>query len=273
MIFSAVNTVTAKEMVSDEPEPLGERTILTESDPEFLTELSEYLDVLASPVRLSILSYIRTRPRTARQVSHHIKSSYQNAQKHLIQLQSLGLIRKEIGMADELENQGQPIFYYVLVPGGLDHTLRSLALFSSVGKTAGDLSERLQSARDGLKSIMPVTGPRLIVTNGPKTGSMYDLNRDIYRVGRIEEGWDGTSPEPAILIPDDYLSVSRVSRPHAWLRRQDGRWTITEGSSKGGTAVNGIPVLHEPVYIRDEDLIELSPGPLGVDLLFQAGIT
>lgn len=260
-------------MVSDGSEHLTERTILTESDPDFISDLSEYLDVLASPVRLNILAYIGIRPRTARQVSHYIKTSYQNAQKHLTQLQSLGLIRKEIGLSDEPINQGQPVFYYALVPGGMDHTLRSLALFSSVaGKTVSEFSERLKSARDGLKGIMQITGPRLMVTSGPESGRSYDLTEDVYRIGRIEEGWDGISPEPAILISEDYRSVSRVSRPHAWIMRQEGKWTITEGSSKGGTTVNGIPVLYEPVFLRDEDLIELSPYPLGIGLLFQSGI-
>jgi DNA-binding transcriptional ArsR family regulator len=261
-------------MVSDGPGHLEGRTILTESDPEFISDLSEYLDVLASPVRLNILSYIGGRPRTARQISQNIETSYQNAQKHLTLLQSLGLIRKEIGLSDEPVNQGQPVFSYTLVPGGLDHTLRSLTLFSSIaGKTVGELSERLQSARDGLRGIMPVTGPRLLITSGPESGRMYNLTEDVYRIGRIEEGWDGISPEPAILITDDYRSVSRVSRPHAWMRIREGQWTITEGSSKGGTSVNGIPVLNEPVYLKDEDLIELSNYPLGVGLLFQSGKT
>lgn len=261
-------------MVSEGSEPLDERTILSESDPEFISDLSEYLDVLASPVRLNILSYIGNRPRTAKQVSTYIKTSYQNTQKHLIQLLSLGLIRKEIGLSEEPPNQGQPIFSYSLVPGGMDHALRSLALFSSVaGKTVSEFSERLESARNGLKGIMPGAGPRIIITSGPDRGRLYDLAEEIYRVGRIEEGWDGISPEPAILIPDEYRSVSRVSRPHAWVRRLKGEWTITEGSSKGGTTVNGITVLDEPVYLRDDDLIELSPGPLGAGLLFQKGKT
>ena len=259
-------------MGADGPEPLEERTILTGSDPEFISDLSEYLDVLASPVRLHILSYVGTRSRTVRQISHEIETSYENTKKHLTRLQSLGLIRKEIGVSDEPANQGQPVFYYALVPGGLDHTLRSLAIFSSVaGKTENGLIKRLESARDGLKDILPGTGPRLIITSGPESGRAYALTGDIYRIGRIEEGWDESSPEPAILIPEDYRSVSRVSRPHAWFKKRFGKWAIAEGNSKGGTTVNGIPVSHEPVVLRDGDLIELSPGPLGVGLLFQKG--
>ena len=109
------------------------------------------------------------------------------------------------------------------------------------------------------------------MTSGPDRGLSYDMNEKSYRIGRSEEGWDGNSPEPALLIPEEYRSVSRISRPHAWIRRCAGQWTITEGSSKGGTTVNGTPVSHEPTPLMDGDLIELSPGPLGVSLLFQVG--
>lgn len=259
-------------MRSDEPEPSEDRTILNGSDPEFISDLTEYLDVLASPVRLHILSYVGTRSRTVRQISHEIETSYENTKKHLNRLLSLGLIRKEIGVSDEPVNQGQPVFFYSLVPGGLDHTVSSLALFSAVsGKTASRFSERLKAAREGLQGILPATGPRLMITNGPENGRLYDISGEIFRIGRIEEEWDGITPEPAILIPEEYRSVSRVSRPHAWIRRRIGLWTITEGGSKGGTTVNGIPVSHEPTILKDGDLIELSTGPLGVGLLFQTG--
>ncbi|HWQ67503.1 MAG TPA: FHA domain-containing protein [Methanospirillum sp.] len=259
-------------MISDKAEAPEERTILTVSDPEFISDLSEYLDVLGSQVRLHILSYVGTRSRTVRQISQEIETSYENTKKHLTRLQSLGLIRKEIGVSDEPANQGQPVFYYSLVPGGLDHTVSNLALFSSVaGKSVSGLSDRLESARVGLQGILPSAGPRLILTTGYERGRPYDLTGELVRIGRTEEGWDGSSPEPAILIPDEYRSVSRVSRPHAWLRVRSGRWTIADGTSKGGTSVNGVPVSHEPTVLRNGDLIELSPGSLGASLLFQAG--
>lgn len=259
-------------MRSDEPDPSENRTILTGSDPDFLSDLSEYLDVLASPVRLHILSYIGSRPRTVRQISHEIETSYENTKKHLTRLLSLGLIEKQIGVSEEPANQGQPVFFYSLIPGGLDHAVRSMALFSTVsGKTIPGFSDRLKSARAGLQGILPAAGSGLTLTNGSERGRRYDLSGEIYRIGRIEEGWDGITPEPAMLIPEEYRSVSRVSRPHAWIRKRAGQWTISEGSSKGGTTVNGIPVSQESAVLRDGDLIELSPGPLGASLIFQAG--
>lgn len=258
-------------MVSEGHESSDERTILTGSDPEFLLDLSEYLDVLASPVRLHILSYLGTKPRTVRQIAHEIETSYENTKKHLTKLQSLGLIRKEIGVSHDPSNQGQPVFYFSLVPGGLDHAVQSLAAFSSVaGRTVPGISERVATARSGLEDIMP--GPtRLTITNGQERGMIFALTDDLYRIGRIEDGWDGKRPEPALLIPDSYRSVTRVSRPHAWIRKRYDSWMISEGESRGGTTVNGNPVYHDPVLLKDGDLVELSPGPLGAGLLFQSG--
>lgn len=255
------------------PERPDDRTILTSSDPEFISELSEYLDVLASPIRLHILSFIGTKPRTVRQISHEIETSYENTKKHLTKLLSLGIIRKEIGVSDEQANQGQPVFYYMLVPDGLNHAAHNLTLFSSVaGKSNPELSKQALEAHSGLHTILP-SGPGLVIMNGSEQGRTIDLTEPIYRVGRIEEGWDGISPEPAILLNDEYRSVSRVSRPHAWLKKQAGFWTIADGNSKGGTYVNGKPVSHDPIVLQEGDRIEFSPGTLGVSLAFHSGKT
>lgn len=249
-----------------------DRTILSGSDPEFIAELSEYLDVLASPVRLQMLSCMGTRPRTVRQVAHEISTSYENTKKHLVRLLSLGLIRKEIGVSDDPVNHGQPVFYYSLVPGGLDQASRNLALFTSVtGTGLSGLSERIETAKKGLLEISPASGPALSLTNGPESGRRFDLKGKIFRIGRKEEGIGGLFPEPGIILGDEYRSVSRASRPHAWLRNIQGVWTIEDGDSKGGTYVNGKPVSDQPVPLKNDDLIELSPGSLGATFLFRSG--
>lgn len=259
-------------MIYVNPDKPDDRTILTSSDQEFISELSEYLDVLASPIRLQILSYVGTRPRTVRQISHEIKTSYENTKKHLNKLLSLGLIQKEIGVSDEPANQGQPVFYYILIPDALKHAANNLTIFTSVtGSNIPDLSERAILVKTGLHSILPSSGPGLVITSGSQTGDVFELTENVYRIGRVEEGWDGISLEPAILLNDGYRSVSRVSRPHAWLRIQSGFWTISEGNSKGGTYVNGKPVSHDPVVLTDGDHIELSPESLGVAFIFRSG--
>lgn len=256
------------------PDNPDDRTILSGSDPEFIADLSEYLDVLASPVRLHILSFTGIRPRTVRQIAHEIETSYENTKKHLIRLLSIGLIQKEIGVSDEPANQGQPVFYYSLTPDGLNHAVHNLTLFTSVtGTGIKEISEQIASAKQGLLDILPGTGPFLSLTNGHERHHRYELTAETYRIGRIEEGWDGALPEPAILVGDSYRSVSRASRPHAWLRKKSGVWTIEEGNSKGGTFLNGTRVTREPILLKGGDLIELSPGSLGAAFLFMSGRT
>jgi len=251
-----------------------DRTIVSGSDPEFIAELSEYLDVLASPVRLQILSFMGTRPRTVRQVAHEISTSYENTKKHLTRLLSLGLIRKEIGVSDESVNQGQPVFYYSLIPGSLEHATSNLALFTSVSESGiSELSERIEAAKKGLREISPIAGPAISLTNGSESGRRFELNKEIYRIGRSEDEDNENLIEPAIILGDEYRSVSRVSRPHAWLKRKFGVWTIENGNSKGGTFVNGKQISHEPVPLKNEDLIELSPGSMGATFLFHSGTT
>ncbi len=252
-------------------ERTDDRTILSSADPEFITELSEYLDALSSPIRLHILSFIGKKPRTVRQISHEIGTSYENTKKHLQKLLSLGIIRKEIGVSDDPVNQGQPVFYYSLIPDGLNHAAQNLTIFSSVAAhTSPDLSRQASTVQTGLQTIASLSGPALIITNGPMNGKRLELTGGIYRIGRREEGWDGIIPEPAMLLDDEYRSVSRVSKPHAWLKKQSGFWTITEGNSKGGTYVNGKRIGHEPVVLTDGDRIDLSPGSLGVSFIFHS---
>jgi hypothetical protein len=261
-----------KELIDMTSENSQDRTILSGSDPEFIAELSEYLDVLASPVRLQMLSFMGTKPRTVRQVAHEISTSYENTKKHLTRLLTLGLIRKEIGVSDELVNHGQPVFYYSLIPGGLDQAIRNLALFSSVSGTGiSGLSDRIETAKKGLREISPGGGPALSLTNGSESGRRYDLNGELYRIGRGEETEEVLFTEPAIILGDEYRSVSRASRPHAWLRKRVGVWTLEDGNSKGGTYLNGKPVSHDPVPLKNEDLIELSPGSLGAAFIFLSG--
>ncbi|HPP79258.1 FHA domain-containing protein, partial [Methanospirillum sp.] len=178
------------------------------------------------------------------------------------------------GVSDDPANQGQPVFYYSLIPDGLKHAAENLSLFTSVaGNINPDLSRQAMAVQTGFQQIVHISGPGILITNGPRAGEVIRLTGNLYRIGRREEGWNGTTPEPAILLDDEYRSVSRVSKPHAWLKKQAGFWTITDGKSKGGTYVNGKPIGHDPVVLTNGDRVDLSPGPLGVSMIFYADTT
>ena len=56
-------------------------TIIVHEDSDSLEELSEYLDVLSSSVRLRILKFLEKKPRDARAISKEIETSYENTKK------------------------------------------------------------------------------------------------------------------------------------------------------------------------------------------------
>lgn len=252
------------------PDKQDDRTIISGNDPEFISELADYLDTLSSPVRLHILSFLGIRPRTIRQTAHEIGTSYENTKKHLTRLLSLGIIRKEIGVSQDPINHGQPVFYYSLAPGSLDRLIQNMSVFSSI--TAGSdpaLQHQMMHATRRLNDVFPLTFPSVTLKDGPDAGRVYPLTVDLYRLGREESGWDSLLPGPAVLISESYRSVSRVSGPHAWIIRKGDNWLIRDGESKGGTFLNGRRVSREePGILSDGAIIELAQGPLGASLIF-----
>ena len=247
-----------------------DRTIISGNDPEFISELADYLDTLSSPVRLHILSFLGSRPRTIRQVSHEIGTSYENTKKHLTRLLTLGIIRKEIGVSQDLINHGQPVFYYSLEPGSLDRLIKSMGVFTSI--TSGSdpaLHHQVMHATRSLSDVFPLTFPSLTLKAGPDAGRVFPLTGEMYRIGREESGWDSLVPEPAVLIQEAYRSVSRVSGPHAWVFRKGDSWLLRDGESKGGTFLNGRRISREePEVLSDGVIIELAQGPLAACLIF-----
>ena len=79
------------------------KTVSISSDPEFLDELSEYLEVLSNPIRLKILKFIEREPKETSEIASHIGSSYQNTKKHLDRLVTTSLVKRDAGFG------GRPI--------------------------------------------------------------------------------------------------------------------------------------------------------------------
>lgn len=237
---------------------------------ELISELSEYLDVLSSPVRLHILSFLGKKPRTIRQAAHEIGTSEEDAKKHLLRLLSLGIIRKEMGISQDQVNRGQPVFYYSLEPGSPDRLIMSMRVFSTItAESDPALHHQVQHAIQGLNDVFPLAFPSLTMRNGPDCGRVYLLTAEIYRIGREESGWDVPGPESVVLINGAYQSVRRISGPHAWLIRRNGTWMIRDGESKGGTFLGGKKVSGEDqIVLTDGAMIELGQDPLGASLVF-----
>lgn len=249
----------------------GDRTMLSGADPDFLEELSDYLDVLGSPARLRILQSIAGGAKDARSLSRVVGTSYENARKHLDRLLLAGLITKEAGISGETATGVHPVWKYSLVPGGLERVVQNLVLFGNLGIAADaqGVSLRLQEMRDQVSSTFFAGVPLLLVVGGPDDGRVFSLEGRHYAVGR-EDAAPLPSGAEALVLSSGYTAVTRVSRPHCRLvMAAGGAWQVEDCESTGGTQVNAVPLRrHECRLLEDGDLIDLARGPQGARLIF-----
>ncbi|MGA2120993.1 MAG: FHA domain-containing protein [Methanoregula sp.] len=250
------------------------KTVLVSSDPEFLSELSEYLEVLSSPVRLKILKFIEREPREITAISEHTGMTYQNTKKHMDRLLNTGLVRRNAGFGRETDRGIAPVWKYLLADGGMETLVKTLGLFSSIAIPPGynDIRRRIESARSEVAKTAGETGPLLCLIGGPADGLAFILKKDRIRIGR--EDPDHPLPERggAAVVPDQYKAVTRVTKPHAVLVRTGESWEIEDNGSTGGTFVNSVRLNpRQRTAISSGDIIDLSVGPDAARLLFVAG--
>ncbi|QSZ67041.1 FHA domain-containing protein [Methanofollis aquaemaris] len=248
----------------------SDRTLLSGADPDFLEELSDYLDVLGNPVRLRILQLVAGGSKDARSLSRAVGTSYENTRKHLDRLLLAGLVTKEAGLSGETATGVHPVWKYALVPGGLERVVQNLALFGNLGIAADThgVSLRLREMRDQVSSTFFGNVSLLLVVGGPEDGTVFPLEGRRYALGREDPAGAGAGVE-AIALSPAYTAVTRVSRPHCRLVAAGEAWQIEDCESTGGTQVNAVPLRrHERRLLEDGDIIDLARGPQGARLLF-----
>ncbi len=242
-------------------------TIVIEEDSDFVKELSEYLDVLSSSVRLKILKLIEKEPKDIRTISSDIKTSYENTKKHLDKLLNIGVVRKEIGLGRETVKGVHPVWKYSLVPGGLEAVLRNLGIFSNV---TFELSDRVATVKGRISEEFISKVPMIKVLGGPDDGKVFPIKKESVRIGRVDlRKQDKYDPENDIVLSGEYRAVTRVSKPHARLTLEGGEWYLEDCESKGGTYLNDKKLdKYRKTKLNDSDMIGLSKGLLGAHLLF-----
>jgi DNA-binding transcriptional ArsR family regulator len=254
----------------DIPEDLF-RTAGCPGDLDPLDELSEYLDVLSNSTRLKILRCLEKKPKTTRELSREVRSSYQNTKKHLDLLCMIGVIKKEAGITDPLQKGVQLYWKYTLVPGGLESVIRNLGIFSHMKMhiISDGVSKKIDETRRKLSCELLTSDPVLLVLGGQDDGMAFSLKSAIVRIGRADpENHAPATPHEALVLSQRYSAVSRVSRPHARLYLDEKTWYIEDCGSSGGTFVNKKNCGRcERIALHDGDLIELSKGTAGAKLL------
>jgi predicted transcriptional regulator len=246
-------------------------TLIVNDSSDSVDELSEYLDVLSSNVRLRILKLLEKRPGDVRAISKEIETSYENTKKHLDKLLSIGVIKKEAGLGSSTSKGIHPVWEYSLIPGGLEVIIRNLGLFSNkkVQILESEINNRLASVKGTLSKEFMGNLPAAIVLGGAMDGRVFLLKKNETSIGRIdEETTMQYSPADDVVLSEDYSAVTRVSRPHGRFILEKGAWFIEDCGSTGGTSLNNRRIdKHQRVQVNDGDLIELSRGVSGVKLL------
>ena len=117
-------------------------------------------------------------------------------------------------------------------------------LFSSAIKLLG----MGDSPADAAELVSQVAGDRasLRIVSGPQAGHVFALLKDELYVGRStpNANWEVALQDPT------------VSRPHAFLTREEDRWKLFDLGSVNGTAVNSEPVTGGKArYLEDGDQV------------------
>jgi len=247
------------------------QTVSVSTDPAFLKELSEYLEVLSNPVRLKILKVIEKEPREISEVASRIDTSYANTKKHIDQLVVIGLVKKEAGFGRETVKGIHPVWKFSLVEGGLETLIRNIGVFSSINIPIGygDIQSRIEPLK---KAILEESGdhfPALHMMEGKAAGKTFLVKKDRISIGRIDPDFPGSAKEGDIALPVEYASVTRITKPHAVIFRAGEGWFIEDRGSSSGTYINAghiAPMTRTP--LKNGDVIDLAIGESSARFLF-----
>ncbi|MCK9592928.1 MAG: helix-turn-helix domain-containing protein [Methanoregula sp.] len=248
-------------------------TVSISSDPAFLQELSEYLEVLSNPTRLKILKVIEKEPREISEISSRIDTSYANTKKHIDQLVHIGLVKKEAGFGRETAKGIHPVWKFSLAEGSLESLIKNLGVFSRINIPMGygEIQSTLESVQ---KAVIKESGkdyPALHLVEGHGAGRTFLLRQDRILIGRTDPDSPSKVSDGDIALQEEYVAVTRITKPHAIVSRAGTGWQIEDRGSSGGTYLNGdlIAPMHKTV-MKNGDIIDLAMGEDAARFLFIA---
>jgi len=274
--------------MTDPEDYANPNTVMMSEDMDYYEDLSKYLNVLSNPVRLRILKIIEHTPKEASEIATEIGTSYVNTKKHLEKMLTAGIITKEAGFGRATSRGSLPVWKYTTRPGGIEDIIRNLGFFSNldIDIKGSELVEKVEEARRMVSREYAGETPVIFILGGPADGETFPLSESVIRIGREEkhlgplmaENGDsaiyyappGTlSGDAAIVVHRDFDLVTRISRPHAEIRKKKGGWYITDRGSTGGTYLNDNQCeANSEVRLMAGDIVDLARGPRGVRFLF-----
>ena len=230
--------------------------------------------MLSNPIRLTILKFIEHEPKEITEIAACIGSTYQNTKKHLDRLLAASLVIRGAGFGRETERGIAPVWKYSLAPGGMENLVKTLGIFSSMTVPLGynDIRQRIREVQAAVFQATGESGPLLYLLNGPDEGRSFLLKKERVSIGREDPGYHPGEREGAVILPEAYRAVTRVSKPHAALVCTMDAWQIEDSASTGGTFLNSVrlePLTGTPV--ENGDLIDLAVGTHAARFLFISG--
>jgi DNA-binding transcriptional ArsR family regulator len=246
-------------------------TVSISSDPAFLQELAEYLEVLSNPVRLKILKVIEKEPKEISEIASRIDTSYANTKKHIDQLVHIGLVRKEAGFGRETVKGIHPVWKFSLAEGSLSLLIKNLGVFSRINIPMGygEIQGTLESVRAAVLKESGMDFPALHLVEGKGAGRTFLLKSDRVQIGRIDPDAPTKLGEGDIALPVEYVAVTRITKPHAIVTRAGTGWQIEDRGSSGGTYLNA--ELISPMrktLLKNGDIVDLAMGEDAARFLF-----
>jgi DNA-binding transcriptional ArsR family regulator len=246
-------------------------TVSISTDPAFLKELSEYMEVLSNPARLKILKVIEKDPKEISEIASRIETSYANTKKHIDQLVVIGLVKKEAGFGRETVKGIHPVWKFSLVDGGMEMLIRNIGVFSSINIPMGygDLQDKIAPVRKALLEGSGEQYPALHLVEGNAAGRTFLLKKERISIGRIDPDFPSHAKEGDIALPVEYAAVTRITKPHAVLFRSGKEWYIEDRGSSSGTYVNsGLITPMNRTLLKNGDVIDFAIGESSARFLF-----
>ena len=237
-------------------------TVLFDNEQELISELSSYLEVLGSPVRLRIIKLLEQKPMDARSLACEISTSYENTKKHIDRLLSIGVITKKAGLGRETSKGIHPVWLYSLKEGGLRSIARDLSLFSveNIRNEIPTIDNDLINVQRKVLFIISGGNPLITLCGGPDDGKVFPITQKITSIGRGEAPEEDRNKNEIILSPS-YRAVTRIIKPHGRFFLENGLFFYSDEGSTGGSYLNNKRIAPKQRYqISDSDRIQLGEG-------------
>jgi hypothetical protein len=240
------------------------------SAPDITVDLAEFLEVLGSPVRLAILKLLESKPMDVENISHflwkdyHKTSSRENTKNHVDKLLSIGVVMKQPGI-----RENRAVINYVMIPGSIETIMRTLGKVMKFNLNL-ELSSQVLGVQDKISEEFSSSFASIKVLGGEEDGKEFSLRGDEIKVGRVDpKNVAKYDPKNDIALSDKYEAVTRISKPHAKLILEDGKWFIAHCEGVNQTYLwNKKLEKDRKELLKDGDVIALAEGTKGVRLVF-----